>query len=99
MECVRCAWLGVGGEGCEWMRGLGLGFTNPVGTWGVRRVSVLRWRRWEWVGCLDQGLQGWCYVCVSPDSLCRWQVQVSVYCVRRIKIINRKWGRRAINHE
>ena len=21
---------------------------------------------------------GWCYVCVSCDSLCRWQVQVSV---------------------
>ena len=27
---------------------------------------------------------GWCYVCVSPDSLGRWQVQVSVYYVRRI---------------
>ena len=26
---------GVGGEGGEWMRGLGLGFTNPVGTGGV----------------------------------------------------------------
>ena len=23
---------GVGGKGGEWMRGLGLGFTNPVGT-------------------------------------------------------------------
>ena len=23
---------------------------------------------------------GWYYVCVSPDSLCGWQVQVSVYC-------------------
>ena len=27
---------------------------------------------------------GWCYVCVSLDSLCRWQVQVSVYCAWRI---------------
>ena len=25
---------GVGGEGVGWMRGLGLGFTNPVGTRG-----------------------------------------------------------------
>ena len=33
---------------------------------------------------LGQGLEGWCYVCVSLDSLCIWQVQVSVYCARRI---------------
>ena len=26
---------GVSGEGGEWMRELGLGFTNPVGTGGV----------------------------------------------------------------
>ena len=26
---------GVGGEGVEWIRGLGLDFTNPVGTGGV----------------------------------------------------------------
>ena len=26
----------------------------------------------------------WCYVCVSPDSLCRWQVQIYVYCSCRI---------------
>ena len=33
VRCV-CAWLGgVGGEGGgAWMRRLGLGFTNPVGT-------------------------------------------------------------------
>ena len=29
-----CVWL----EGGEWMRGLGLSFTNPVGTGGVGRV-------------------------------------------------------------
>ena len=29
---------GMGGEGGEWMRGLGLGFTNPVGTGGVLDV-------------------------------------------------------------
>ena len=38
MTCV-CVWLGVGwggvlGVGGEWMRGLGLDFTNPGGTWG-----------------------------------------------------------------
>ena len=42
----------------------------------------------EWVGRLDQGLEMWggvMSVCnVSPDSLCRWQVQVSVYCSCRI---------------
>ena len=26
------------------------------------------------------GAVGWYYVCVSLDSLCRWPVQVSVYC-------------------
>ena len=30
------------------------------------------------------GVVGWCYVCVSLDSLCRWQVQVSVYCDRLV---------------
>ena len=33
MECVTCMCLargGVGGEGGEWMRELGLGFSNPV---------------------------------------------------------------------
>ena len=44
--CMCLARGGVGGEGGEWMRELGLG--------------------------------------VSLDSLCRWQVQVSVYCAWRI---------------
>ena len=38
----------------------------------------------RWVGGLDQGLEGWdgvMSVCVvSLDSLCRYKVQVSVYC-------------------
>ena len=71
-----------GGGGGEWMRGLGLGsgFTNPVGTWGVLDVCLcfgcggVGGVGGEWVGCLDQGL----------DSLCRWQVQVSVCCGWRI---------------
>ena len=36
---------GVVGEGGEWMRGLGLGFTNPVRTGGVLDVCL----------CLDCG--------------------------------------------
>ena len=42
----------------------------------------------EWVGGLDKGLERWGGVMsvygVSLDSLCRWQVQVSVYCAWRI---------------
>ena len=38
--CKCLAWGGVGGEGDEWMRELGLGFTNPVGTWGVLDMSL-----------------------------------------------------------
>ena len=33
-------WLGRGGEGCEWMRGLGLGFTYHVGIGGVLDVCL-----------------------------------------------------------
>ena len=43
MECVRCvcfAWGGMGGEGGEWMRGLDLAFTNPVGTREVLDVCL-----------------------------------------------------------
>ena len=42
-KCEMCMCLtrgGVGGEGGEWMRGLGLGFTNYVGTWGVLDVCL-----------------------------------------------------------
>ena len=35
MKCVCLSRGGVGGEGGKWMRELGLGFTNPVGTGGV----------------------------------------------------------------
>ena len=51
----------MGGEGGEWMRGLVLGFPNPVGTGGVLEMCVfwLRWCRRERLGGLDQGLEGW----------------------------------------
>ena len=39
--CDMCmARGGVGGEGGEWMRELGLGFTNPVGTGGVLDMGL-----------------------------------------------------------
>ena len=68
MTCV-CVWLRVvwvERQG-EWMRGLGLGFTNPVGTGGVLDVCLC-------FGCsgvgrgLGLGVVGWCYVCVKCES-------------------------------
>ena len=49
---------GVGGEGGEWMRELGLRFTNPVGTGGVLDMCLCfgcGGLGGEWVGGLDQG--------------------------------------------
>ena len=46
---------GVGGVGIEWVRGLGLGFTNPRGTWG----------RWHMCMCW---VLGWCYVSLCCES-------------------------------
>ena len=51
-------------RGGEWMRGLGLGFTNPVKTGGVLDVCLCLGcvgvgdAGREWVGGLDQGLEG-----------------------------------------
>ena len=41
-------YLARGGVGGEWMRGLGLGFTNPVGTEGVLDVCLC-------LGCSGMG--------------------------------------------
>ena len=38
--CMCLARGSVGGEGGEWIKGLGLGFTNPVGTGGVLDVCL-----------------------------------------------------------
>ena len=58
--CMCLARGGVGGEGGEWLRELGLGFTNPVldmrlcfGCGGVGGVGG------EWVGGLDKGRERW----------------------------------------
>ena len=72
--CMCLAQGGVCGEGVEWMRGLGLGFTNPVRTGGMLDVCLylggggVGGVGGEWVWDLDQGLEGWCYVSVRCES-------------------------------
>ena len=39
--CMCLAEGGVGGEGCEWLRGLGLGFMQPVGTGEVLIIIII----------------------------------------------------------
>ena len=61
MECLKCIciWLGEmwdvsgGRGGVEFVRGLGLGFTNPVERGGVLDVCVFGLR---WYGGLGYGL-------------------------------------------
>ena len=89
VRCEMCTCLALGGErgwrGGEWMRGWGMGFTNHVRTGGVLDVFGLWCCRWGVGRGLDHGLEGWGGVrYVSLDSLCRCQVQVSVYCAWRI---------------
>ena len=60
--CAMCMCLargGVGVEEGEWMRELGLGFTNPVGTGGVLDIVCVLVVGGEWVGGLDQGRERW----------------------------------------
>ena len=66
--CMCLAQGGVGRERGECMRGLGLGFTNPVGTGGVLDVCL-------YMDCgreFETGSRrvGWCYVCLSFWMLC-----------------------------
>ena len=69
--CGMClARVGVDGEGGKWMRGLVLGFTNPVGTRGVFR---LRWWGVSRGFGPGSGGVGWCYICVS------WEFRFAVY--------------------
>ena len=71
--CICLARGGVSGEGGEWMRGLGLDFTNPVGTGGVLSVFWLQWCGWcRWgvsrgLGPGSGGVE-WFYVCVRCES-------------------------------
>ena len=79
MECVKCVcvWLGERDRRCggEWVRGLGLGITNLVGTGGVWDTGLcLSCNCVGSVGRLD-GWSGpgsvrvvWCYVCVCCEA-------------------------------
>ena len=60
-------------EGGEWMRELGLGFTNPLGTGGVLDMcfgcgGVGGGEVGRGLGQGRSGAVGWCYVCVRCDS-------------------------------
>ena len=58
--CMCLARGSVGGEGGKWMRELGLGFTNPVGTGGVFDMCLcFGCSGGEWIGGLDQGRERW----------------------------------------
>ena len=62
--CDMCMCLARGGAGGEWMRELGLGFTNPVGTGGVLGMCLCFGCGGvgvggEWVWGLDQGRERW----------------------------------------
>ena len=71
--CDMCMCLARGGVGGEWMRELGLGFTNPVVTGGVLDMCLcfggVGGVGGEWVGGLDQRRERWCYVCESGFSV------------------------------
>ena len=57
-------------RGGDMMRGLDLGFNNPVVTGGVLDLCGLWWCRWgvgRGLGTVSIRL-GWCYVCVSCES-------------------------------
>ena len=59
------AQVSVGSEGVEWIRLLG--FTNPVGRGGVLDLCMglgCGGGCGEYVGGLDQGLQGWVVLCL-----------------------------------
>ena len=60
--CMCLARGGVGGEGGEWMRELGLGFTNPLGTGGLLDMCLCfgcGGVGGEWLGGLDKGRERW----------------------------------------
>ena len=75
--CKICMCLALGGVGGDWIRGMGLVFTNPAETGGVLDMCLclgcggVDGVGGEWVEGLDQGLEWWKYVCVSLNSLCR----------------------------
>ena len=91
--CMCLARGGVGREGGEWMRELGLGFTNPVWTGGVLDMCLcfgcggVGGVGGEWVGLRPgSGAVGWCYVCVRCESgfsvYCAWRIPAHLRCTQ-----------------
>ena len=65
-----------------------IGFSASPILWGQGQcwdMCRLRWCRWGVGRGLGPG-SGAAFVCVSMDYLCRWQVQVSVYCAWSCKV-------------
>ena len=65
------AWGGVGREGGAWMRELGLGFTNPVGTVGVLDMCLCfgcGGVGGEWVGGLVRVGSGGVVLCLCESG-------------------------------
>ena len=89
--CEMCLCLARGAMGGEGDERIGFGLYQSWGNKGsVGRVSVfgLWWCMRGMGKVLGPGSEGvGCFISVclvSPDSLCRWQVQVSVYCARPV---------------
>ena len=67
-------------------------YQSYVNRGSVGRGSVFGLQWCEWVGGLNQGLEGWGglrYVCMIGESRCRWHVQVYVYSDWRTPAHNR----------
>ena len=81
--CMCLARGGVGGEGGEWMRELGLGFTNPLGTGGVLGMCLcfgcggVGGVGGEWVGGILSPTLSYIYTAAIPPP--RAPVQVTAY--------------------
>ena len=69
--CEMCMCLARGGVGGEGMRGLGLGFANPMGIGGVLDV-------YQCLGCGDVGGIGREYIGGLEQCLERWGGIISV---------------------
>ena len=70
--CMCLARGGEGGEGREWIRELGLGFTNPVGTGGVLDMRLCF--GCGGVGGVGGGLGAWTRVGSGGVGLCLCEV-------------------------
>ena len=70
----------MGGEGGEWMRGLGLGFTPPVRTGGVLGVCLCMGCGVV-VGVCGEWVWSWTRVWMGGMVLCLCEMWVWILCV------------------